>query len=704
VASRSGHFALALLAFPLVVACASIPPGRPAVDAVDFQGVRSIGESDLADHLATTASPRFLGIWEGVLFDYEFFDRNVFQRDLARVERFYRARGFYQAQARAGRVESNGTGHVRVTIVVEEGPPVLIRSISLPGAETLPWPDTELPRTTAARELKLMHRFDEDGYDRAETAVRRALRDAGYAYAKVKRSADVDIVTHFADVTLTIEPGPRARFGPITIEGLGSIPEAPVRRAIDIDEGQPFSQRAIEAAEMAVLDLGVFAAANIEPEIAEPPPAEPIVPLHVRVEASKLRSVTIGGGLELDAIKSEGHLRAGWQDLNFLGGLRSLTIEAKPGLVFYPTRIDQLEPPTDYLPEAKLHATLRQPGFLEARTSGVLHGEFNTYPLILQPITEPGEPVIGYREARASAGLDRTVWKLYVNPSYNVQASYPFAYVGGLDPALTSVIISYATFLAQFDARDNKMTPHRGVYLSNDLQFAGLGGDARDVRERPEARIYVPMSRRITLAMRAAVGFLFPFNYGSTLEAVHGGAPTDETRSAWTRDEEITYFRGFFSGGPDSNRGYPWRGIGPHGVVPFFAPTLALTQLAYGCLPGSATYDPARCAIPLGGWSLWEASAEFRLPMGGPVTSALFCDASDVSPNRFEIRLNHPHLSCGTGLRYETPVGLIRLDVGYRVPGLQVLEPYNVRDEGDPGTPFNSGIPIAIAFGLGEPF
>ena len=32
-----------------------------------------------------------------------------------------------------------------------------------------------------------------------------------------------------------------------------------------------------------------------------------------------------------------------------------------------------------------------------------------------------------------------------------------------------------------------------------------------------------------------------------------------------------------------------------------------------------------------------------------------------------------PHLSVGLGLRYMTPVGALRLDIGYRVPGAQWL-------------------------------
>jgi outer membrane protein insertion porin family/translocation and assembly module TamA len=51
-------------------------------------------------------------------------------------------------------------------------------------------------------------------------------------------------------------------------------------------------------------------------------------------------------------------------------------------------------------------------------------------------------------------------------------------------------------------------------------------------------------------------------------------------------------------------------------------------------------------------------------------------------------------------LRYDTPVGPVRLDAGYRVPGMQA--PANAPDEGTPGTLFS--LPMAASFGIGEPF
>jgi outer membrane protein insertion porin family/translocation and assembly module TamA len=80
---------------------------------------------------------------------------------------------------------------------------------------------------------------------------------------------------------------------------------------------------------------------------------------------------------------------------------------------------------------------------------------------------------------------------------------------------------------------------------------------------------------------------------------------------------------------------------------------------------------------------------------------ATFCDAADVSGAVLDFRFSHPHFSCGVGGRYDTPVGPIRLDVGYRIPGLQVIGAADPSEQ-EPKPIF--GLPIAIAFGIGEAY
>ncbi len=120
-ASRAFLLFLAFLLLLCGSGCASIPKGAAAVDSVDVEGNDAISESDIEEKIATTESPKFLQLFRGVVYDYELFDKAVLQRDLERVERLYRARGYYEAKARAGRVRYKSDTHVEVTIETLSG-------------------------------------------------------------------------------------------------------------------------------------------------------------------------------------------------------------------------------------------------------------------------------------------------------------------------------------------------------------------------------------------------------------------------------------------------------------------------------------------------------------------------------------------------------------------------------------------------------
>src|SRR5262249_27865141 len=152
-------------------------------------------------------------------YDYEVFSRATLQRDLARVERFYRARGYYDARATAGLVTYVDAKHVRVDIEVEEGPPVLVQPSKLQGIEELPDEVRQAATRAANAPLVPGRPFDEEKFEKAENEVKRALMDRGYAYTKVKRDALVDLVRHTATPVLTITPDRPARFGKVTIQG-----------------------------------------------------------------------------------------------------------------------------------------------------------------------------------------------------------------------------------------------------------------------------------------------------------------------------------------------------------------------------------------------------------------------------------------------------------------------------------------------------
>ncbi|HEY5961168.1 MAG TPA: POTRA domain-containing protein [Polyangiaceae bacterium] len=678
-----------------------MPKNRYTMQSLRLQGDHKLDDDEIERVIATKESPRFLGLVSGIIYDYEVFDRYVLERDLQRIERYYRSRGYYRARVRAARVEMSGRG-AHVTIQLEEGPPLLLKRVDLHGLDMLDQKSADNLRASVARELTIGEPFDEERYKRASDELSRGLADLGYAYAKVRRNADVDLPHNGASVGFWVELGPKAQFGDVRFEGLGPFPEPPVRRAFAIQPGTPYSQSDLDEAKRALLDLGVFSAVTIEPELGNGPSpnGDRKVPLLVRVERAKLRSIHLGGGIQFDSQRTDVHLIAGWEDGNLFGGFRKLMIEVVPGAVVYPTRLPNFEAPERLLPDGRVRTEFRQPGFLESRTNAVVRGQASIYPVLFSGPRDPGVPVLGYRDIRASVGLERSMWKLYGAVSHNIQVNSPFAYVGTLDRDLGTVLVSYPELFATLDLRNDRVSPHKGAYFSFDAQFAGVGGDARDVKLQPEVRGYLPVSRRVTLAARATVGLLFPQNFGQTVESnAMTGSPGDVSRAAWVRDIQLMFLRGYFAGGVGSNRGYAPREIGPHGVVPFYNPGQTTAAQAASCSPNNPDSSPSVCDLPLGGFTLWEASLELRFPLKGPLSAALFTDASDVAPRRLDIRLNRPHLSVGSGLRYDTPVGPVRLDLGFRIPGLQSP---SAQDEGTPTQTL--GLPIALSFGIGESF
>jgi outer membrane protein insertion porin family/translocation and assembly module TamA len=685
-----------------LLGCASIPKGTSQVGALEFEGNEEVSTAAIEAKIATTPTPRFLGVFRGV-YEYSVYDRGVLQRDLERIERYYRARGFYQARARAARVVETSDDTVEIAIEVDEGPRTLVREVTITGMDGLSADEAAAVRSAMEETIEIGEPLEEEGFEGAETAMTRALTDAGFAWASVERKADVDLVRNVAHVSFALRPGPKAVFGRLHLQGLKELPANVVEDTIAIDPGDAYSTDRIDDARDALLALGTFGSVEISPSLPRPPPANHRVDLTVKVREAPLRSLLLGGGFQLDAIRAETHARVGWEDRNLFGGFRHFLVDLEPTLALYPTRVGDFQAPTTVLPGGRFRVSLRQPSFLEGRMAGVLVQQLKTYPVLLSVDVDPEAPVLGYLEYRGSVGVERSVWKAFFSPTYNFQYNLPFGYVGKLDEDLTPIAISYVDGIARLDLRDDRLRPHEGLFLQAALQFAGIGGDARDVRIQPEARGYIPLGSKVTIALRSTVGLLFPFNYGGASQAVARGASVAQVgRAEHIRDLQIVFLRGFFSGGPSSNRGYAFRSVGPHGIVPFYQPGESAEAIEAGCQAGSSSYEDGRCAVPVGGLTLWEASVELRFPIVEPLGAVVFCDTSDVSAEQATFRFGYLHLSCGGGLRYETPVGPVRLDVGYRIPGAQFPDGADPRLEGDPGDFF--GAPIAVSVGLGEAF
>lgn len=693
-------------------------PGA-AVDEDDIKARLATAESSF---FVTSGTVNLLGGTGELFFDYQRFDRLVLERDLERIERYYHARGFYEVMVRAARVLSTGGSTVRVLIEVHEGPPTILKKVTLePRDPAHPLPDEPaLKRAVdrAARTLPEGGRFEEEPFEAVKARIVRALTDRGYAYATVTGRANVDRATHEATVTYTVDAGPRCTFGAISIEGHGDLPEDKLRAVIDIEPGEPFSTEDIDRAQAALGDTGVLG--SVSAEIVRAPAGAPqssVVPVRFVVQKAALRSIVVGGGAELGS-RVRAHLVTSWEHRNFLGEMRRLFVDVRTGVLFYPLTLlnwDVPPPGVRPLPEVSATAELRQPGLFEPRTIGTGRLEARFF----RPDTADAQGVSSsllYEnlELHGSAGLDRPFWKsrIRLGGSLNGQFVAPFPMYPtpgepALPPGFDWILMPYLEGNAVLDlrtgrgARPDPINPRQGFYAGANLQVAWIFPEAGwDIRFRPELRAYRSVGD-VTFAFRVAGGFLFPFGYGGRLfDTGLSCAPGDfactanpcaegdeQCNAERARSLQITQLRGFYSGGLDTNRGYTRNGVNPQEEV------LALLQTGAG--------GGLLKRSPIGGRWLWEAQIEMRFPIYKGFGGSVFIDSGDAWYGNLAFR---PHLSTGVGLRYATPIGPLRADVGVRIPCAQVIGTCEEPAVVDGGPPRLLDLPVNVSIAVGNPF
>jgi outer membrane protein insertion porin family len=77
--------------------------------------------------------------------------------------------------------------------------------------------------------------------------------------------------------------------------------------------------------------------------------------------------------------------------------------------------------------------------------------------------------------------------------------------------------------------------------------------------------------------------------------------------------------------------------------------------------------------LPVGGRAMFESATEVRFPITDSFGGAVFVDAGDVWNDPGEARLSGLRVSAGSGLRYTSPIGVLRLDLGYQLTPIEDL-------------------------------
>lgn len=204
----------------------------------------------------------------------------------------------------------------RIEVVVEPGPAFRLAQANvhpLPRKATLP--EGFAPGQPAESGLVL----------EAVAAGIDAWRDVGHAKAAV---AAQDLVADHRNATLsadiTLNPGPRLRFGPLTISGNQRMRTKRIRAITGLPEGKVYSPEEIELARDRLRRSGVFRSITLEEGETIAPPD--LLPFHLTVVEEKRRRYTFGAEL---ASPDGAAITAGWLHRNLFGGGERLSIDAE---------------------------------------------------------------------------------------------------------------------------------------------------------------------------------------------------------------------------------------------------------------------------------------------------------------------------------------------------------------------------------------
>ncbi|MFK7988766.1 MAG: POTRA domain-containing protein [Sandaracinaceae bacterium] len=276
-----------------------IPPGRFGVEHVDIRGADQVDAQSITACLGTRERSRssidigirgtpecqeppfdgdhlMVDLWHWPWSEWPLFDESVMERDVERIERWYRARGFYDARVvstevdppaatrvddTARRCEVGADCTVDVTFEVLEGQPVEIARMSLRGIGDLP--DGMRSALRGVLPFSRGDRFDETLYENTKGRMLRVLANAGYARARVTGEVKVNRERREAFIIFVIRSGPRSVVGPVCVRGHGELPADSLFHVAGLDAGEEFSFEELRDAQRALYALGVFSAVEV---------------------------------------------------------------------------------------------------------------------------------------------------------------------------------------------------------------------------------------------------------------------------------------------------------------------------------------------------------------------------------------------------------------------------------------------------------
>ena len=608
---------IALLVFLILPVLACKEESGIEVSRLAFHGTNAITPKQLAAVLATNASSNIP--WG----TKRYFSREQFEADLKRIVAFYTDRGYPDARVTSFDAKLNPSQtKVSIDITIAEGEPIRVERVLFEGFEPLPEQHRRSLETSLP--LKAGKPLDRALLQASREAAIDELKDHGFPYAAVRLGEEPGSSERQRVIALSAEPGPVTNFGRVEINGNLSVSDNVVRRQLTFRSGQLFRQSALQDSQRKLYSEELFEFANVEPvKSGDGTPTD--IPVRVTLTEGKHRKINFGVGY---GTEERGRVDVDWRHVNFLGGARAAGVHARYSSLARGVRVNFTEP------------YLRSPRYSLGLSAQTWQSNEPTFTLLTQggqatvtrQFRRTGGPVLASRPAMSlSLGYAREHESYEIFPAALEDLSQRDELIAlRLDPRTGT---GQGTRSALFvdggrNTTDNLLDAKKGYVASVHLEQAGrwLGGTYDYYELTTEGRFYQSIASRVVIAVQARAGSIDAFG-------------PQETR--------VPFFKRYFLGGATSLRGW-----GRFEVSPL-----------------------STSGLTIGGGSFTNFSTELRAPLWGNLGGVIFLDGGNVWTNPWDFNLNDMRYDVGPGLRYNTPIGPIRFDIGYQlnpIPGLLV--------------------------------
>jgi outer membrane protein assembly factor BamA len=597
------------------------------VGAVTLMGNASIPSAQLTPHLT---------VQKKHLFSVGKFSDQLIRASVKNLTAVYQSEGFSSVKVTAELF--NRTGDVQVSFRVAEGPRDVVNSLTIEGADTFP------QSQFAPGGLKVVagQPYSQAHVEQDRANIVAHYLQAGYLNCSFRETATEASKSepHRINVIYNIDEGPRVNTGNVLTLGRVHTQQRLIDRDVaGVKREQPLTETELLTSGSKLYDhTGVFDWAEVDPK--RPITTQTTEDVVVKVHEAQRNSATYGVGFEV--IDRGGSIPSGTVALPNLPPIGLPSNFKTSEATFYGPRGSFQYTRNNVDGKGDSVSVTGFAGRLDQRAAAyyiVPNFQWTLWKATTSFSYERDEenPIFSSQQELATMQIQRNLDR---NRKNTLFLRYSFSKVDLtriLIPALVpeeDQHIRLSTIAANFtrDTRDNPLDEHKGVLDSIEIDFNStkLGSSADFAKVTAQAALYRRGFHNIVWASSVRIGLAQPFS--------NSFVPLSEE---------------FFSGGGNSLRGYPLDGAGPQREV-------------YVCSAGQSSGCP-EIQVPAGGNELLLINSEARIPL--PFKKGLgivpFYDGGNVFPSvGFHDFTSLYSNNVGIGLRYATPVGPIRIDVG----------------------------------------